>query len=122
EWRFKDLAMIAMVESETIRGAKTCLERRYYLSSATLTAQQFAHAVRAHWHVEIRLHWVMDVVFHDDLMRLRTQNGPANMATVRHMSLNLIRSINDKASLKVRRKTLGWDDDYLETAITAAHK
>ena len=40
------------------------------------------------------------------------------MAAVRHISLNLIRNINDKASLKVRRKTLGWDDDYLHAALT----
>src|ERR1700730_12222384 len=35
---------------------------------------------RAHWGVENRLHWVLDVVFHDDLARLRTLNGPQNMA------------------------------------------
>ena len=60
----------------------------------------------------------MDVVFHDDLMRLRTEHGPANMATIRHAALNLIRAIPDKASLKVRRKTVAWDDDYLFNAIT----
>ncbi len=60
----------------------------------------------------------MDVVFHDDLMRLRTQNGPANMATIRHAAINIIKQINDKASLKVRRKTLGWDDQYLLNSIT----
>lgn len=122
EWRFDGLAMIAMVEAETIRDGKTCLERRYYLSSARLSAKQFANAVRAHWHVENRLHWVMDVVFRDDLMRLRTGNGPANMAAVRHISLNLIRTIKDKASLKVRRKTLGWDVDYLHAALTRTAK
>ena len=114
--------MLAMVESEVDRGGKTSTERRYYLSSAKLSAKRFAAAVRAHWHVENRLHWVLDVVFHDDLMRLRTSNGPANMATVRHMSLNLIRGIDDKASLKVRRKTIGWDDHYLFKAITGSPK
>jgi len=122
EWRFDGLALVAMVESEVERAGKTSAERRYYLSSAKLSAKQFAAAVRAHWHVENRLHWVMDVVFHDDLMRLRTRNGPANMAAVKHMSLNLIRHINDKASLKVRRKTIGWDDDYLLAALTANAK
>lgn len=122
EWRFKDLAMIAMVEAECERNGKTSIERRYYLSSASLSAKQFAAAVRAHWHVENRLHWVMDVVFHDDLMRLRTNNGPANMAAVRHISLNLIRAIPDKASLKVRRKTIGWDDNYLFNALTKPAK
>ena len=118
EPRFPNLAMIAMVESEVERDGKTTTARRYYLSSARLSAAQFARAVRAHWGIENRLHWIMDVVFHDDLMRLRTEHGPANMATIRHAALNLIRAIPDKASLKVRRKTIAWDDDYLLNAIT----
>ena len=63
----------------------------------------------------------MDVVFHDDLMRLRTHNGPASMAAVRHMSLNLIQGNDDKASLKARRKTIAWDDAYLFNALTSPH-
>ena len=59
----------------------------------------------------------MDVVFHDAQMRPRTDNGPANMASVKPMSLNLIRSINDKAGIKARRKTLAWDNQYLKKAI-----
>ena len=77
----------------------------------------FAHAVRAHWGVENRLHWVMDVVFHDDLARLRTGHGPENMAIVRHMALNLVRQTTPTTSLKNRRKLAGWDPSYLETLI-----
>lgn len=51
-------------------------------------------------------------------MRLRTENGPANMAVIRHSALNLFRAIPDKASLKVHRKTAAWDDDYVRKAIT----
>ena len=72
EWRFKHLAMIARVEAEVRRDGKTAIERRDFLASAKLSARRFATAVRAHWHIKNRLHWVMDVVFHDDLMRLRT--------------------------------------------------
>ena len=59
----------------------------------------------------------MDVVFHDDLMRLRTEHGPANMATVRHMALNLLKAVPGKKSLAVKRKAAGWDEDFLVTAI-----
>ena len=59
----------------------------------------------------------MDVVFHDALMRLRTDNGPANRAAVKPMSLNLSRNISDKPSIKAPRKTLAWDEQYLEKAI-----
>ncbi len=109
--------MIGMVETRVERNSKTEHERRYYLSSARLDAQTFAHAVRTHWHVENRLHWVLDVVFHDDLARLRTGNGPQNMAVVKHMAMNLVRNPKDNHSLKVRRKLANLNPQYLETLI-----
>jgi len=117
EPRFPHLAMIGMVETKVQRHGKTEQERRYYLSSAKLDAKTFAHAVRAHWGIENRLHWVLDVVFHDDLARLRTDNGPHNMALVRHIAMNLVRNPKDKHSLKVRRKLANLNQDYLETLI-----
>jgi predicted transposase YbfD/YdcC len=120
EPRFPGLAAIVMVEAEVERAGKTTTAKRYYLSSAPLDAKLAARAVRAHWGVENRLHWVMDVVFHDDLMRLRTDHGPANMATVRHIALNLLRSTPGKQSLAVKRKSAGWNDDFLLQAITQA--
>jgi predicted transposase YbfD/YdcC len=117
EPRFPHLAMIGMVESRVERNRLVARERRYYLSSALLDAKTFAAAVRAHWGVENRLHWVLDVVFHDDLARLRTGNGPQNMAIVKHMALNLVRNPKDKHSLKVRRKLANLNPNYLETLI-----
>lgn len=117
EPRFPGLATIAMVETRVERGGKIERERRYYLSSAKLDARTFAHAVRAHWGIENRLHWVLDVVFHDDLARLRTGNGPQNMAIVKHRALNLVRNPKDRHSLKVRRKLANLNPDYLESLI-----
>jgi predicted transposase YbfD/YdcC len=117
EPRFPHLAMIGMVESRVERNGACAHERRYYLSSTTLDAKTFAAAVRAHWGVENRLHWVLDVVFHDDLARLRSRNGPQNMAVVKHMAMNLVRHPKDKHSLKVRRKLANLNPDYLETLV-----
>src|SRR6478736_1009234 len=117
EVAFPGLAMLGMVESETERGGKVERERRYYLSSATLDAASFARAVRAHWGIENRLHWVLDVVFRDDLARLRTGHGPANMAVVRHMAMNLLHQARPTVSLKNRRKRAGWNTAYLESLI-----
>jgi hypothetical protein len=64
-----------------------------------------------------RLHWVLDVVFHDNLARLRSGNGPQNMAVVKHMAMNLVRNPKDKHSLKVRRKLANLNQEYLETLI-----
>jgi predicted transposase YbfD/YdcC len=120
EPRFPGLTAIAMVEAEVERDGKTSRERRFYLSSLKLDARLFAHAVRCHWHIENRLHWVLDVVFHEDLSRLRSAHGPQNMATIRHMAINLLRAATDKHSLKVRRKSAAWDTAYLETLIRQA--
>lgn len=117
EPRFPRLRAIAVVEAEVERNGSTSLERRYYLSSMPLDAKLFAYAVRCHWHVENRLHWVLDVVFHEDLSRLRSGAGPQNMATVRHMAMNLLRGPKDKHSLKVRRKSAAWDTAYLEALL-----
>jgi len=117
---FPHLAAVAMVESRVEQAGKTRLERRYYLSSALLDAKTFAAAVRAHWGVENRLHWVLDVVFHDDLVRLRTGHGPQNMAIVKHMTMNMLRNPKDKHSLKVRRKVAAIDEDYMEALVRQA--
>jgi predicted transposase YbfD/YdcC len=117
---FPGLAAIAMVEAETERDGKTTRERRYYLSSSPLDAKTFARAVRAHWHIKNRLHWVLDVVFHDDLARLRTGHGPENMAVVKHMAMNILREAKPTTSLKNRRKRAGWNLDYLTDLIKGA--
>ena len=48
-----------MVENTFEHNGKTSCERRYYISSAVLLAVVFANAVRCHWHIENRLHWVL---------------------------------------------------------------
>ena len=115
--RFPQLACIGPVEAEVTHRGKTTTARRYFLSSTPLSAAQLLRAARAHWGIENRLHWVMDVVYHDDLMRLRTSHGPANMAIMRHTAMNIFKATKGKASLKVRRKSAAWDDEYLFSAI-----
>ena len=117
EVAFPGLAMIGMVESTTERGGETSRERRYYLGSARLDAATFARAVRGHWGIENRLHWILDVVFRDDLARLRTGHAPANMAVAKHVAMSLLGQAAPSVSLKNRRKRAGWNTAYLETLI-----
>ena len=117
EPRFPGLAMVGVVESTTERAGKVEREVRHYLCSAKLDADTFARAVRSHWDIENRLHWVLDVVFRDDLARLRTGHGPANMAVVKHMALNLLAQARPTTSLKNRRKQAGWNTNYLAKVV-----
>ncbi|MBZ9674104.1 ISAs1 family transposase, partial [Mesorhizobium sp. ES1-3] len=92
-------------------------DTRYFIASADLTAERAAHAVRGHWRIENALHWTLDVVFKDDQSRLRKGHGAHNMAIVRHFALNLVRAINDRQSIKLRRKKAGWSPDYLASIL-----
>jgi predicted transposase YbfD/YdcC len=112
-------ACLVRVEAraERARGGAARAETRYYISSAALTAERAGEAVRGHWGIENRLHWVLDVVFGDDRSRLRKGHGARNMAVVRHFALNLVRSAGDKRSIKLRRKVAGWDPDHLDALL-----
>jgi predicted transposase YbfD/YdcC len=89
------------------------LERRYYISSRELSAEQLAAAARAHWGIENRLHWVLDVSFGEDGSTLRKDNAPQNLSLLKKIVLNLIRldtTDKSKASLRLKRKGAAWDD------------
>ena len=117
ELRFPGLKAIAMVEATVEQGGGTSTSRRYFISSLPLDERSLARAVRAHWGIENRLHWVLDVVFHDDQSRLRTENGPGNVADIIHMAMNPIRAAPRKDSLKVRRKAAAGDHEYRKALI-----
>src|SRR5258708_5508935 len=117
ELRLPDVAAIVRVASRTELKDHGRFETRYYIASAALSAARAAQAVRSHWAIENSLHWVLDVTFGDDQSRLRTGHGAKNMAVVRHFAINLVRSVHDNRSIRLRRKCAGWNPDYLATVL-----
>jgi predicted transposase YbfD/YdcC len=61
------------------------------LTAAQARAEQLATWLRGHWCIEVRLHWVRDVTFGEDLSQIRTGNGPQIMATLRNLAITLHR-------------------------------
>jgi predicted transposase YbfD/YdcC len=86
---------------------------RYFLLSKWFSATRLMAIVRTHWTIENQLHWVLDVVFDEDRARNRKDHGPANLAILRKLALNLLRSHPEKASLRRKLKKAGWDDAFL---------
>lgn len=63
-----------------------------------------------------QLHWVLDVAFREDESRVRKGNAPENMAMMRHVALNLLKTATTKqnrVSIQSRRKLAGWDHEFL---------
>lgn len=111
------LAAIAMVEAEVEQNGRITRTRRFYLSSARLSAERFAAAVRAHWRIETSLHWVLDVTFDEDRARNRKDHGPENLAILRKLALNLLRSARPGISIRRKRKRSGWSDHFARSVL-----
>ena len=95
-------------------------EVRYYLTSSAAPDERIAEAVRAHWEIENRLHWVLDTGFGEDLSRVRDRNAAANLAVLRRIALNLVRADTSRpGSLKGKRKMAGWDDAFMHRLVAA---
>jgi predicted transposase YbfD/YdcC len=113
EWA--GLRSIIMVEAEReVLGRAATKERRYFISSLPADAKQALRAVRSHWQVENSLHWVLDVAFREDECRTRTGHAPENLATLRHMAVNLLKQERScKLGIKSKRLKAGWDESYM---------
>ena len=111
------LAAIGKVIRTRETSAKVTTETAYYLLSAPFSAERFGHVARSHWAVENSLHWCLDVIMNEDNARNRLDNGPYNLAILRHMALNLIRKEPSKGSLRVKIKRAGWKDTFLAKVL-----
>jgi predicted transposase YbfD/YdcC len=121
------LRSIAMIEADRSENRwdeasrrrvwTTTTQRRFYISSLLADAERIAQAVRSHWSIENRLHWVLDVSFREDASRIRKGDGPENVAVLRRIALNLVRQDDRPGSLRQKRKRAGWDDTYREEIL-----
>jgi predicted transposase YbfD/YdcC len=62
----------------------------YYACQVHRGAETLAHAIRAHWGIENRAHYVRDVTLGEDASRIR--NRPGVMARLRSFALNILRA------------------------------
>lgn len=112
EWR--GLQSIAMIQAERQLGDQTTVSRRYFISSLKSDAELLLKAVREHWGIENKVHWVLDLAFREDDCRIRKGHGAENFAVLRHIALNLLRrETSAKRSIKGKRMKAALDEKYL---------
>ena len=108
---FPGLKAVACIISK--RGTDDTVSR-YFLMSQPYSRTQTLRIVRQHWGIENCLHWPLDVVLDEDLARNRKDNGPANLAILKRLAVNVARAHPDtKTSLRAKLKRPGWDDSFL---------
>jgi len=109
---------VARIEAWRTLDGRTSHRAYHVLLSKRFSPNKVLAVVREHWSIENGLHWPLDVVFQEDLCRTRKDNAPRNLATLRHLSLNVLRANPKKSSLNLKRRRAGWDDAFLLELLT----
>jgi predicted transposase YbfD/YdcC len=115
---WKGLKSIGMVVSVCKRNGKETVEKRYYISSLAVSVKQFARAVRSHWAIENTCHWSLDFIFREDESRIRDKHLRENFAWLNRLILSLLKQHPARDSLVMKRRSCGWNDDFLLEVLT----
>jgi predicted transposase YbfD/YdcC len=120
EWpNLRKLCVAVSFRSEIKESKKhPDMQVRYYISSANLTAKEFATAMRAHWSSENKLHWKLDVAMREDDCRIRRGHAAELLSGIRHIAVNMLtQNKSFKAGLKRKMKRAGMDEAYLSSVL-----
>ncbi|MBF8224040.1 ISAs1 family transposase [Halomonas sp. 328] len=113
EWPGMKTVGVVMSFRQKGDGAPEIPMIRYYISSAELSAHQFAEAARQHWFVENKLHWSLDVALRDDACKIHRAQAAENLARVRHIALNYLKGEKRFKGGIRRKKKAALDETYL---------
>ena len=113
--KWPELNSLIEISSERVnkKTGEINSEKRYYISSCKDSAEALLGAVRSHWEVENKLHWVLDVVFREDDCRSRSGYSPENFSMLRQFALNLIKKEPSDKSVRRKVNIAGWDENFL---------
>ena len=109
---------IVELESQRQIGEHNTVERRYYLTSLKADAKKIAEAIRAHWEIENKVHWCLDVTFGEDQSTVRVKEAAQNFALLRRLAMNMLRKdTSSKRSLNLKRHRAALKTEYLELVL-----
>src|SRR5450759_4800691 len=117
---WEGLKSIGVVTSQCLRDGKETIEIRYYLSSLAMGVKTFARAVRSHWGIENTCHWVLDMTYREDESRIREKTLRENFAWLNRFTLSLLKQHPDRTSIAMKRRSCGWNENYLLKVLTGA--
>lgn len=105
-------SVIKLERERHIKGKPMSTETQYYISSLGIDPKGVSQAIRAHWEVENKVHWVLDVTYKEDDCRIRKDDGAENVGVIRRFCLNMARLHPKKASMRGKLKMAGWGDEF----------
>ncbi len=113
-------AIGAVRRTREFKGANTGppkTETAYYLLSEPIAPERLNQCARDHWGVENRLHWVLDVDMNEDRARNRCDNGPQNLAILKHIAINRLNAEPSKLPIRRKLKKADRSDAFLRSLL-----
>ena len=87
------------ISYRTVKG-ETSREVRLMISDlASNQIARLGRSARAHWGIENKLHWVLDVSLGEDGNRTRRGHGAENLSTLRRLAVGLMRKVKGKRTV-----------------------
>ena len=107
------------IETERLGAdGKRARATHYVVMSRRLPAWRMMSVTRRHWGIENHLHWQLDVAFHEDDARTRKNHAPGNLAVIRRMALDMLRSHPDPRSVARKMKMAIWSRPFFYELFT----
>ena len=92
KYYWEKLKYIIKVEREVkYKDGKVTSETAYFITNLRESAKFFNKGIRDHWAIENGLHFVKDVTFKEDRLKIRNGNAPQNVSLLRSFVLNVFR-------------------------------
>ncbi len=119
--KWPSIKTLVEIKSTVDHGDKVIESIRYYISDEDhATPEYYNMLVRGHWAIENGLHWTLDVIFKEDASRVRKGYAAQNLSIVRKLAMQILRSHNDKLSLRTRKFKVAISGDYLTQVLKNA--
>jgi predicted transposase YbfD/YdcC len=117
---WKGIQSVVRIDSERKTKDKTTVETRYYITSLPPDAKKINKAVRTHWGIENKIHWVLDVTFREDDSRVRKDNGPQIKSALNRIAINICNNERTKSiAISRKRHIAAWNEEYRDTLINS---
>ena len=118
--KWAGLKSIIKIDSIRYHKATKVTEKatRFYISSLVVSAELMQKHIRSHWAIENKLHWLLDVAFHEDNSRKRAGNSAQNFSAINKIALTLLKNDTSiKASIMSKRLNAGWNEQFLKSIL-----
>ena len=112
-----------MIESESydVSSKKTTRQKRYYISSLEVSAEEFQSYIRQHCSIENSCYWVLDILYREGHSQVRAKNDVRNFAILRRMVHNLLKAdTRIKKSLPMKQMRAMAKESYGKNLLSLA--